>query len=189
MNLNPIVDALQPMLNSKLRNYIVPGLDSYLVGGVQPNGISAGTEFGKVRLFDAVRQTFEFVTPHNHRFDFTCLVLRGMVKNTIFWPGGENAELWCPSTIAQVCGANGLLEYNHVRDTEPTPWSPESITYVAGETYSMTFAQIHSIKFWKGAKVLFFEGPPKAPTSTMLEPWVDGRCIPTFRTEPWMFER
>lgn len=51
----------------------------------------------------------------------------------------------------------------------------------------MKAEEIHSITFSRGASVLFFEGPRKTDTSTVLEPVVDGETIPLFRTEPWMY--
>lgn len=175
-----ILGALGPMLHSRLGNYIVPGLTSYLVGG---------GEHGKLRLFSTDRETLEFITPHSHRFDFTCLVLAGCAANTIFTRGSDAAEEWCESTIDQVCGADGLMDYVHTRKDQPSYWLRTTRNYSVGDTYSMTHDQIHSIKFGRGARVLFFEGPQKTAQGVMLEPWVDGKCIPTFRTEPWMFER
>lgn len=175
-----ILAAVQPMKNSRLRNYIAPGLTSHLVGGV---------EHGKVRLFTADRSTLEFITPHSHRFNFTCLVLQGIVDNTIFEPGSDFCERWCVSTINQVCSGNGLMEYVHTRDEKPTYWRLRTDQWVTGDTYSMSYDQMHSIKFHRGTEVLFFEGPQVVTTGKMLEPWEDGKVIPTFRTEPWMFDR
>lgn len=180
MSLNSIRDAIQPMLHSRLQNYIIPGLTSHLVGG---------GEHGKVRLFQTNRQAHDFVTPHSHRFDFTCLVLSGTVRNTLFLSGGPGTDLWCLSTIGQVCGKDGLLEYVHTREEKPTPWAQETYTYTQGDTYSMKHAEIHSIQFDRGTQVLLFEGPQLMDQSRMLEPWVDGKVIPTFRTESWMFDR
>jgi hypothetical protein len=178
--LNEIEAAIAPMLNNSLRNYIVPGLTSSLVGG---NGK------GLVRLFQANRDTLEFITPHSHRFDFTCVVLYGDVMNTIFRSGSGYDERWCYSTINQVCGENGLNEYVHIRDDKPSTWRAEAKSYSTGDTYSMKHTEIHSIKFGRNTRVLFFEGPQLTPTSHMIEPWENGKVIPTFRTEPWMFEK
>lgn len=180
MSFQPIIDALDGMKNSRLRNYIAPGLTSYLVGG---------EHHGKVRLFAAERTTLEFITPHSHRFDFTCLVLQGIVYNSIFYPGTAEHELWCMSTINQVCGGDGLLDYVHTREASPGHWYSKTDRWVQGQIYSMTHDQIHSIKFERGTKVLFFEGPQVTKTGRMLEPWVGGRCVPTFKTESWMFRR
>lgn len=179
-DLDAILAAVQPMKHNRLGNYIAPGLISHLVGG---------GEFGKVRLFTAERSTQEFITPHSHRFDFTCFVLKGSVHNTLFKPGSGHCEPWCLSTIDQVCGAQGIMKYEHTRDESPTYWYPSVRQWVAGETYSMTSNEIHSIKFERGSQVLFFEGPQVQTTSQMLEPWENGKVIPTFRTESWMFDK
>lgn len=179
--LNDIDLALNEMLNNTLRNYIVPGLNSHLVGG---------GEFGKVRLFEAIRLTREFITPHSHRFNFTCLVLQGSVRNTIYIRTEHiNDEQWCLSTINQVCGLNGLNEYEHHRSNVPSHWRAQTTVYSAGDTYNMTYGQIHSIEFDRHTKVLFFEGPQKVSNSEMIEPWINGKVIPTFKTEDWMFEK
>jgi hypothetical protein len=108
------------MRHSRLGNYIVPGLTSHLVGGA---------EFGKVRVFSTERSARDFITPHSHRFDFTSLVLSGTVHNTLYIKSAANAEAWCLSTIGQVCGENGLLEYVHTRDPGPSNWHHETYTY------------------------------------------------------------
>jgi hypothetical protein len=174
-----LLEATKPMLNNELRNYIAPGLTSRLVGG---NG------FGLVRLFTSERETLEFITPHSHRFDFTCLVLSGSVVNRIFRKA-MSGEKWCESVINRVCGADGLNNYVHTRAELPTCWSMCPHPFGEGDTYQMRHHEIHSIQFSRGARVLFFEGPEVTTTSTMLEPWENGKVVPTFRTEPWMFER
>ena len=179
--LNAIHNAVEKMRHSTLHNYIVPGLTSHLIGG--------DDKHGRVRLFHAERETREFITPHSHRFDFTCVVLRGEVTNTIFEPGTPCDEQYVMSTINQVCGANGLNEYVHTRDKEPSRWRAIEYIYGTGDTYSMTHDQIHSIKFARGTRVLFFEGPQLSITSSMIEPWENGKVVPTFKTEPWMFEK
>lgn len=179
--LKEILKAIEPMLNSRLDNYIIPGLASSLVGGGQ---------HGKVRLFSTDRDARDFITPHSHRFDFTCLVLSGKVLNTIFFEEQmSTGDMWCASTINQVCGLDGLLNYSHTREANPSRWSQDTLTYMAGDTYSMTYDQLHSIRFERGSRVLFFEGPEVTKSSRMIEPWVNGKCVPTFKTEDWMFER
>lgn len=180
MNLQALMDAIEPMYNNTLHNYIVPGLTSHLIGG---------PKHGLVRLFESERATMEFITPHSHRFDFTCLVLRGDVANTIFQIGGPYDELWCHSEINQVCGKDGLNDYVHTREEEPTQWHSRTDRYTTGDTYGMKYGEIHSIKFTRGTKVLFFEGPQQTVTSRMIEPWENGAVVPTFRTEPWMFQK
>lgn len=184
--LSDIIKAVEPMLNNTLKNYIVPGLHSHLVGGVH---------HGKVRIFQAERTTRDAITPHSHRFDFTCLVLRGTVHNTIYraaydhMGAKDKAELWCMSTIDQVCGKEGIRTFTHKRDDRPSEWISQTSCFEAGDTYSMAWDEIHSIVFERYALVMFFEGPEKTQRSNMIEPWVDGRVVPTFKTEDWMFEK
>lgn len=180
-----LTEIVASMKHNTLSNYIVAGLSSSAVG----NG---GHENGKVRLFKADRATRDEITPHSHRFDFVCLVLQGAVVNSLYEPpygSGDKAEEWCVSTIDQVCGADGIREYVHTREAEPVRMVRRDFTYTAGQTYGMYTPEIHSITFSQGAQVLFFEGPQKQARSVMLEPWVNGKVVPTFRTEPWMFEK
>lgn len=179
--LDNISKAIKPMLNNRLENYIIPGLASSLVGGATS---------GKVRLFSTDREARDFITPHSHRFDFTCLVLKGLVRNTIFFDEQlMTGDLWCESIIDQVCGTDGIRSYVHTRDTIPSRWNQDTQTYQPGETYSMTYDQIHSIYFSRGSEVLLFEGPEVTAKSKMIEPWVNGKVVPTFKTEDWMFNR
>jgi hypothetical protein len=177
-----ILASIRPMCNNRLSNYILPGLSSVLIGG--------DDAYGKVRLFESSRDTLEFITPHSHRFDFTAIVLAGEVENTLFVhsPSGAGDE-WCRSTITQVCGKDGILNYSHERDADRTWWTKTVHTYGEEDTYSMQFHEIHSIKFSRGARVLMLEGPQVINHSIMIEPWVDGRVVPTFKVEKWMFNR
>lgn len=177
-----LLQYLGPMLNNRLGNYIVPGLDSAMVG-------DQGDTFGKVRMFDtSERATRDEITPHSHRFNFVCFVLAGVVKNAIYHPD-DTGEEWCVSTIDQVCGRDGIRAYSHSREDTPTRFRRDDQMYAVGNVYAMQAHQIHSIEFWKGTKVLFFEGPQITQRSQMIEPWVRGKVVPTFRTEPWMFEK
>jgi hypothetical protein len=180
---NLLFTTLRKMLYNRLDNYIIPGLSSELVGGVDGS---------KVRLFTATREARDWITPHSHRFEFAALVLKGVVHQTLFTPpipGAGQGDQWCRSTIDQVCGADGIRQYNHTRETEPTWWVQRTWDYEAQQVYRMEPDQIHSIVFEKGTQVLMFEGPQVTSTSVMLEPWVNGKIVPTFRTEPWMFEK
>lgn len=178
-----VMDALRRavwgMANAKIANYIAPGLSSFLVGG---------PEHGKVRLFRSDRDTREWITPHSHRFDFTCLVLRGQVINILFtrrW-GADDCDVFSAGTLKRK-GSFG--EYEFTPGTDACSYQETLQVYKEGDTYSMTHDQIHSIRFSRGAMVLFFEGAEVADSSTVLEPWSDGKRVPTFATQPWMFER
>lgn len=76
-----------------------------------------------------------------------------------------------------------------IEPMQSSHWQEKVTTYKAGCTYSMTHDQIHSIRFDRDTQVLFFEGPQLTTQSRMLEPWVDGKVVPTFRTASWMFDR
>jgi hypothetical protein len=173
MNLEQLIDGIAPLRSGTLQNYGIPGLSSSLL------------ENGKVRLFECQRKHQEPIAPHSHRFDFTCLVLSGQVIN----------RLWHEVTSGGDCYAVSALRY-HNRPGEYSKFqeglkcfSYSDAYYNAGCVYSMTSDQIHSIWFERGTKVLFFEGSEVSDSSVMLEPYVDGKIIPTGCTQPWMFQR
>lgn len=182
MNTEALLKALKPMMHSLVRNYATPGLTSSLIGG---------GGHGKVRLFQSDRDTREWVTPHSHRFDFTCLVLRGSVENILFTRASyrlaAGSNLYVTATIRPRNGGMGGYEVAHGEN--PESWVEEPTTYRAGDTYSMTSRQIHSIRFSRDAIVLFLEGPEVIDTSLILEPFSDDALVPTFATAPWMFQR
>jgi hypothetical protein len=174
-----LISAVLAMANSPIRHYIAPGLTSSLVGG---------PGHGKVRLFCSERETREWVTPHSHRFDFTCLVLRGWAQNIIFtrqW-GADGADLYTAGTLKRD-GDFGRYEFTPSADA--CAYTESAKTYNAGDVYAMTHEEIHSIRFSRDALVLFFEGPEVSDSSVVLEPWSNGRRVPTFATQPWMFAR
>lgn len=174
-----LITAVLAMANSPIRHYIAPGLTSSLIGGPQ---------HGKVRLFCSERETREWVTPHSHRFDFTCLVLRGWAENIIFtrqW-GADGADLYSAGTLKR---NEAFGQYEFTPSTEACAYVESSKTYNEGDVYAMTHEQIHSIRFSRDAMVLFFEGPEVTESSLVLEPWSSGKRVPTFETRPWMFER
>ena len=164
------INVIRSMRRSTLLNYIVPGLSSSLLTD------------GVVRLFEASREQHGDIVPHSHRFDFTCLVLRGRVTNRI-WKPDAKGECYQSSTLAYN-GAPG--DYAIERD-EVGAWSYRDNFFTAGEWYTMEADQIHSITFSADATVLFFEGPTIRPGTTILEPVVAGRRVDTFKVEDWMF--
>lgn len=182
MNTEVLLKALKPMMHSRVRNYATPGLTSSLIGG---------EGHGKVRLFLSDRDTREWITPHSHRFDFTCLVLRGSVENILFkratYYGYPGSNLYMTATVRPQNG--GLGGYEIARGGMAEPWTEEASTYKEGDTYSMTSRQIHSIRFSRDAIVLFLEGPEVVDTSVVLEPYSNDELVPTFATAPWMFKR
>jgi len=171
---------LLKMAHSPVKNYIIPGVTSSLIGGNPGPG-------GCIRLFECERDHQENVTPHSHRFEFQCWVLQGSVTNRIWTTDSihsTSADLFELTEIK----FDGMGKYERVTSAR-AKYSYEDKTYNQGDWYRMTAAQIHSIKFSRGAIVLFFEGPTEFATSYILEPVVDGIVIPTFKTEPWMFKK
>ncbi len=174
-DLQNLSSITEKMKDQRIANYVIAGLDSYLLSK------------GKVRLFKNNRNHLDYITPHSHRYDFTCLVLEGRVVNQV-WIESEdnNSDLFQVSKIIQATGKFG--GFSKITDRQNLFRAYPQI-YSAGETYEMTSHQIHSIRFDKGTKVLFFEGPEVADHSFVLEPVVDDKVIPTFKTEDYMFIR
>lgn len=175
-NKNIILD----MMHSPVRNYVVPGLTSWLIG--EPS------KHGCMRVFTCEREHQECLTPHSHRFDFQSWVLQGQVQNIVWKQAAEsdkNADLF-QTTLLEYKGKIGQYE-KHIGSVEK--WRANTMTYKEGDCYSMTAAEVHSIRFGRGAIVLFFEGPQVADSSIIIEPFVDDVAIPTFRVEDWMFKR
>jgi hypothetical protein len=174
------LEILQSMCNSKLGNYAgIPGLTSSLLGG---------PTHGKVRLFECSRAHQESLVPHSHRFDVMCLVLRGYVDNHI-WRKSTHGDEFMPTRLSYLGapgthqrfpeGAESYVVARYVRDTT---------RYDHGEFYNMKATDIHSIDFSRDAVVLFFEGPELTTDTVILEPFVDGKVVPTFNVQPWMYQ-
>lgn len=174
-----IRDQVMAMANNPIRNYVTPGLTSSLVGGAFCTG--------KVRLFTSDRNTRDWVAPHSHRFDFTCLVLSGSVENIVFESAYNSGDSFCPGTLTAKSGGMGGYEFES--SYRRATYIESAATYTVGDSYGMIAKQIHSIRFSRGAEVLFFEGPEVTDKSTVLEPWSNGGRVATFQTAPWMFER
>jgi len=166
-------DIIESMRSDTLSNYIVPGLSSSLL------------ENGKVRLFDCSRNHQESIVPHSHRFDFASLVLCGKVVNKIWTSTTESSGDFFEETYLRYGGKPGsYMSAVHGRDF----YNYRSKTYEQGKWYVMKSDDIHSIEFERGTKVLVFEGPQITNTSTILEPVVNGKKIPTHVVEDWMFQ-
>lgn len=173
--LDVIINNLMKFKRDKVSNYVIPGLSSYLL-------IDNGDK-GKVRLFECSRDHQEPITPHDHRFSFTCCVIKGKVINRVWHKSGVGDE-YMESTLDY--NDMGSYEKNHGKSAW---WVFEDSTYNKGDCYSMRASEIHSIYFSKGAQVLFFEGETQRKSSLILEPVVDGEVIPTFEVKPWMFKK
>ena len=178
-------EPLLAMKHSPIHNYVIPGLTSWLLADPTTEGV--------LRLFECSREHEEAITPHSHRFDLTCHVLEGSVRN-ILWKtrtlsdgqAGKFEDLFTETTMAYdgSVGEYAELSSRVVAARRDTRW------YGVGESYSMLAHEIHSIRFSKGAKVVLIEGPVRSLTNVVLEPYEMGfGRIKTMRTEPWMFRR
>ena len=176
--MNPqVIAQLISMRHSPIKNYIVPGLISWLImdqGGA-----------GKVRMFENTREQHAFITPHSHRFNFSACVVRGWVENTSWFRGDTGDDMYRCTGMKYDGEPGKYVIDNHYH----APFISDPITHEEGAWYAMKHSEIHSIKFSKGAMVLFFEGPAVTDTSYTLEPVVDHEYLPTMKTEPWMFKR
>jgi hypothetical protein len=171
---------LMRMAHSPVRNYVIPGVTSWLIG--EPSAK------GTMRLFHSERQHEEAVTPHSHRFDFQCWVLEGMVTNRLWSETyGHNPD--ADKYRRSVLHYDGQMGKYRKEGVDVGRWTNRDAVYMAGECYSMTADQIHSIFFSRGCKVLFFEGPNQHDFSHVLEPYVNGEAIETMEVKPWMFRR
>lgn len=171
------INFIRSMCHSPVYNYVIPGLNSYLVGGVPGAG-------GCVRLFECVRNHQETITPHSHRFDFQAHVLAGEVINRI-WRLDTKGDMYQKSNLFY----DGKIgKYKHVLNSEKADlWRYDDHVYLQGDSYGMMHDEIHSIFFKRGTLVLMFEGPQRSDQSAVLEPLVRGKVIDTLITQPWMF--
>lgn len=173
-----LLEQVLTMAHSPVKNYAIPGLTSWLIGD-NLNG-------GCVRLFHSEREHVEPITPHSHRFNFTAQVLKGGVTNRMWREATDSTgDLYCVSA-QKYLGTSGQYE-TKVEATRYYRYYDRD--YKAGDTYQTMAEEIHSIYFDRDTYVLMFEGPSVTNTSDILEPMVDGHRIPTFKVEPWMFQR
>ncbi|MNY06763.1 hypothetical protein D3C86_1395340 [compost metagenome] len=171
------IAMLQRMRRSRIGNYVLPGLTSWIIGAPHDGGC--------VRMFSSEREQQECITPHSHRFEFQCLVLRGRVMNRVWnqvW--GDRGDRFATSRL--VYDSLGHYE-KHFVDVRRFEFADHIFT--EGMRYSMTANEIHSIYFGARTEVLFFEGPSVSNQSTILEPYVDDEIVPTFEVRPWMFKK
>ena len=173
------VKFFQSMAHSPIYNYAVAGITSSIIGMPSENGV--------VRLLHSEREHQESVTPHSHRFDFHCIVLRGNVKNRIWSKsyGSMQSDLY---TETQLIYAGSAGKYDK-GESNNSRWNYCDYDYSAGQSYSMKANEVHSIFFYRGALVLIFEGKTVSDKSVILEPISQGRTIPILEVKPWMFQR
>lgn len=177
----PTQRLLRRMAHNRLHNYAMMGLTSSLIGS------DARGELGRVRMFEASRTDHGDITPHSHRFDFTCLVLAGVVTNQV-WRSDPKGEEYQLSLVEYHKDGSPRYTKKRYGDGPASRWSRTDDVYTDGEWYSMTRDQIHSIRFERGTVVLFFEGPEEVNHNKVLEPIVNGLVIDTLKVEPWMFQ-
>jgi hypothetical protein len=174
------IDALLRMAHSPVGNYVLPGLTSSLIG--------APSDKGTVRLFQNEREHQESITPHSHRFDFMCWVLRGSVRNRLWsksYSGDREADEYRSTTLRY----GGEIGKYTTEPGEVHRWRYADSLFTEGQCYSMRAHEVHSIFFARRTVVLFFEGPTTADSSIVIEPVVKGETIPTLEVKPWMFKR
>lgn len=178
-------EPLLAMKHSPIHNYVIPGLTSWLLADPTTEGV--------LRLFECSREHEEAITPHSHRFDLRCFVIEGQVRNTLWHArdlsegqAGEREDLFTATTM----GYDGTIGEYAELSSKVVVARQDHRWYRSGDTYSMQAHEIHSIRFSKGAKVVLMEGPKRALTNVVLEPYEMGfGRIKTMRTEPWMFRR
>lgn len=168
--------------HSTIRNYIIPGLTSHLIGDwSDPNK-------ERLRLFEMETHQLVHIVPHSHRYNFHCRVIAGEVINTLWQPIKESLEVGALM-------AKSSLTYNGTPGTYVKGSVPSIVRYIqvsslypAGAEYSMRHYEIHSITFAAGTKVLFWESPQITEETYILEPYIPGYgTVPLLKTEPWMY--
>lgn len=165
-----------------ISNYIVPGLESRIVRKCDTGDL--------LRIFVATREQHQNVIPHSHRYDLTCKVMRGNVKNRI-WRKVDSSDADTFTTMQMDYGGEPGI-YQKPREISVDRWGYS--TDIHRETnncnYYLHKSQVHSIVFDKGAVVLIMESDrsdTRSESSIYLEPNIDGKTIHTFATAPWMF--
>lgn len=170
------IEILEGMKHSRIDNYAgIPGLTSWMF---------YKADKGCVRMFEMFRDQEHFITPHSHRFDFSCVVLKGEVENTLYVPHTIFNEDEYVVTEMLYNGEAGSYNRGQV---DVQKLMKKRTEYFEGSTYSMKANDVHSIKFSKGAKVLFFEGESTETSNVILEPFIYGEHVKTFKVEDWMF--
>ena len=176
-----IHEFIQKNAYGHIKNYIVPGLTSALLAE-DPNH-----DGQKVRIFHSERQHQERITPHSHRFDLACCVMRGTVTNTLWQkaPSPYKADEY-QASVLEYLGEPGCYDR---KKGESAFYRAESTVYKEADWYFMSHKEIHSIEFSRDAIVLVIEGPSMTTDSTILEPVVNGEVVPTFQLQGWMFKK
>lgn len=173
-----IGEHLAGMRIGTIGNYILPGLQSAMLGE---------TERGKIRMFTATRPQEAHITPHSHRFDLACYVVKGWVENCLYRQSGMKAD-WNDEFMVSRLTYGGEPGKYAKEQIGTNLFAGVSSRWEEGQWYFMQADEIHSIVFGKGTSVLIFEGATKTDESVILEPVVDGKVVPTFGVQDWMFK-
>lgn len=159
-----------------LHNYIVPGLSSTALASFELGGM--------LRLFEMTRDQEYYVTPHNHRFNFLCLVLEGQVMNTTF--SVREAHETNADHVTLIYDKNKRGVRYNMDEMQYCIASQHSEVHSKGDWYAMDHREYHSINFARHTKVLFIEQEPETEESRVLLPYVNGRICSTFLWADWM---
>ncbi len=175
---------IESMQTSRVRNYIIPGLNSYMLDN------------GKVRMFDSTREFSGTITPHSHRFDFACYVLNGIVSNRLYHPVSPfgdgtgdklDGDIFTVRTLVRDIN-EAFGEYERLTDDSQANFTSTATTYKTGDWYTMKADEYHSIMFGKDTQVIFFEGQEVNKYSRVLLPFMHGETIETMECDKdWMY--
>lgn len=177
-----LIEILDQMKSNTLNNYVLAGLKSHQLNN------------GNIRLFENTRNQYDYISPHSHRFNFTCLVLKGDVTNTMWEEVPKDTlENYNECAYDEYCITTNLYKgkpgYYDIKNISKGYFKRYSYKYSEGEIYSMKHDEIHSIQFSKDALVLFFHGPDISDTNIVLNPIVSDSVIPLSETKDYMFKR
>lgn len=172
-------DFFTAFKDSTIGNYVVPGLESVLLG--KSNDFT-------VRMFHMTEHQVMHITPHSHRFNLLSYVLKGEVEHHVYYTAVSDATTKLKDFRFAVMEQKGQLgNYDTELYTNGLFRRYES-KYEAGSSYFLKAEEYHSVIFSKGAKVLIIEGPEVA-TSKVLVPLVKNTVCSTLFTADWMFKK
>lgn len=185
LNNTDLQDFFGEIGTGRIDNYILPGLSSVMLSG-------HFDAIASVRMFENTRNQQGFITPHSHRFSLACCVLRGEVHNSIY---SEATSTTAVGIDLDEFEASNLKYMGMPGFYDPEPpsragkWRKYTEKYAVGQWYFMRHDAIHSIDFSPDARVLVIEGPDVTDTTVVLQPVVNGKVVPTFKVEDWMFKK
>lgn len=172
------VDDLLRMGHSPIHNYTAPGLTSWLVG--LPH------EAGSIRLLTSEIEQQNFQIPHSRRYDAQYIVLRGAIevqhwKQMTSSIGGDLHE----TAVLHYCGMPGKYT---TESHGQSRWTRTTQAYVSQVLY-LRAEDVCSLRLMRQTALMLLQGPTLRSTSIILEPVVNGKRVPLFKVEPWMFQK